>query len=156
VLHMLRNMLLDFRTMKEDEFTAIMQDFYQSHRGRRASTRDFQAVVERHLGRPMAWFFDQWVDGTDIPTYLLSWRAEPQADGQHLLRVRVRQQDVPDGFRMTVPLSVESADGSRTIVRFEVGGPVTDFELRLAAKPTQLELNPLEAVLAEVKTEGWR
>lgn len=156
VLHMLRNLMLDVRTMDEAAFSAMMKDFYQRYRGRRASTRDFQRVVEEHVGRPMAWFFDQWVDGTAIPTYTLAWKAERRSDGQHVVRLRVRQSDVPDEFRMSVPLFIELADGERLFVRLDVRGPLTEAELPLSAEPKSVELNPLESVLAEVKQEGWR
>src|SRR5258705_11755918 len=59
VLHMLRNMMLDSRTMSEDRFKAMMRNFYETYRGNRATTLDFQRVVEQHVGRPMDWFFDQ-------------------------------------------------------------------------------------------------
>ena len=156
VLQMLRNMMLDFRTMKEDAFTAMMQDFYRQYRGGRASTRDFQRVVERHLDTPMDWFFDEWVNGTAIPTYVLSWRAEPAPANQYLLRLRIRQEDVPSAFVMPVPLNIEFAGGGRATIRVTVRGPLTETELHLPAEPIKLELNPLESVLGEVKTEGWR
>src|SRR5260370_21935509 len=73
VLHMLRNLMLDLRTMKEDAFIAMMQDFYREDRGRRATTRDFQKVAERNVGLSISWFFDEWVDGTAIPRDVLSW-----------------------------------------------------------------------------------
>ena len=155
VLQMLRNMMLDFRTMKEDAFTAMMRDFYLQYRGRRASTHDFQRVVEQHVQLPMDWFFDEWINGTAIPTYVLSWHAEPMADHQYLLRVRVRQEDVPSAFVMPVPLDIGFKGGGHAIVRVTVRGPVTDAELHVPAEPAQLELNPIESVLAEVKTEGW-
>ena len=81
VLHMLRNMMIDLKTMNEDAFGAMMREFYVTHRGGRASTADFQAVVERHLKQPMDWFFDQWVQGTAIPSYLFSRQVERQPDG---------------------------------------------------------------------------
>ncbi|HYK83107.1 MAG TPA: M1 family aminopeptidase [Gemmatimonadales bacterium] len=154
VLQMLRNLMIDFRTMKEDAFTATMQDFYQQYRGRPASTDDFRRVVEHHIGIPMDWFFDEWVNGTAIPTYLLSWHAEPTQDGHYLLRLRVRQEDVPPTFVMRVPLRIAVADGE-VFVRVNVSGPMTEATLNLPAEPKQLELNPLESVLADVKTEGW-
>jgi hypothetical protein len=156
VLQMLRNMMLDFRTMKEDAFTAMMQDFYREYRGRRASTRDFQRVVERHVDTPMDWFFDEWVNGSAIPTYVLSWRAEPAPSNQYLLRLRIRQEDVPRDFVMPVPLDIEFAGGGRATIRVTVRGPLTETELHLPAEPIKLELNPLESVLAEVKTESWK
>ena len=155
VVQMLRNMMLDFRTMKEDAFTAMMQDFYSQYRGRRASTRDFQGVVERHMGMSMGWFFKEWIDGTAIPTYTLSWYTAPTSDGHHLLKLRVRQEDVPNDFVMPVPLRIAFADGNEAYVRVNVRGAVTEGQLTLPAEPKALELNPLESVLAEVKDEGW-
>jgi len=153
VVHMLRNMMLDSRTMSEDRFTAMMRDFYQTYRGKRASTEDFQRVVERHTGIPMNWFFNEWVYGTAVPTYTFSWTAEPDSGG-FITHLRVRQTDVPDDFAMYVPVSIKFAQGE-ALVRVLVRGPTTDATFKLPAEPKTIELNPLESVLAEVKTEGW-
>ncbi|PYO43293.1 MAG: hypothetical protein DMD33_07825 [Gemmatimonadetes bacterium] len=155
VLQMLRNMMLDFRTFKEDAFTATMQDFYQQYRGGRASTRDFQRVVEKHLDQPMDWFFDEWINGTAVPTYILSWHGDSTPDHQVLLHIRVRQEDAPKDFVMPVPLSIEFAGGGRATIRVTVRGPVTDAQVQVPSEPVKLVLNPLESVLAEVKEEGW-
>jgi len=155
VLHMLRNFMLNTRTMNEDAFAATMRDFYQEFRGRRASTQDFQNVVERHTAVPMDWFFTQWVDGTAVPTYTLSWRADLTPTGQFTLRVRVRQENVPATFIMPVPLEITFADSSRVIVRVTVRGPLTEAEIPVRIEPKRLQLNVLESVLAEVKQEGW-
>ena len=155
VLHMLRNMLLDTHTMSEDRFVATMHDFYTSYRGKRATTDDFQKVVERHVGQPMDWFFNEWVYGTAVPTYTFSWTTEPDSGGNgRALRMRVRQSDVPDGFSMYVPVLIKFAQGE-ALVRIAVRGPTSETRIRLPAEPTEVQLNPLESVLAEVKTEGW-
>ena len=156
VLHMLRNLMIDLRNMNEDAFIATMQDFYQEHRGRRASTRDFQKVVEQHVGIDMSWFFDEWVQSTAIPTYVFSWHAEPAQGGHYTVRLRVRQEDVPAHFIMPVPLKIGFADTLlHAYVRIRVTGPVTEATLDLPAEPKRLELNPLESVLAEVQEESW-
>jgi hypothetical protein len=156
VLHMLRNLMLNLRTMDEDAFIAMMQDFYRQYRGRRASTRDFQRVVEQHIGTDMTWFFDEWVQGTAIPRYTLAWHADPAQNGHYTLRVRVRQEDVPAEFMMPVPLKIGFADSTmHALVRFKVTGPTTEVTLDLPAQPKVLELNPLESVLADVKAESW-
>src|SRR5207248_3110846 len=111
VLQMLRNMMLDFRTMREDAFATMMQDFYQTYRGKRATTADFQRVVERHMGLNMGWFFDEWVNRTEIPKYTLSWHADTAPDHGYALRIRIRQEDVPADFVMPVPLRIELAGG---------------------------------------------
>ncbi len=156
VLHMLRNLMIDFRTMKEDAFTAMMQDFYRQYRGRRASTADFQRVVENHVGIPMDWFFREWVEGTAVPTYTLSWRAEPPQNGHYPIHLRVRQEDVPPDFEMPVPIRILLAGGAEAFIRLTVRGPVTEGTFNLPGDPKEVEINPLESVLAQVKTEAWR
>jgi len=156
VLHMLRNLMIDFRTMKEDAFTRMMQDFYRQYRGRRASTADFQKVVERHIGLPMDWFFREWVEGTAIPTYTLSWRAGAAQEGRYWLQLRVRQEDVPQDFEMPVPVRIAMANGAEAFIRVTVRGPVTEGTFNLPAEPKEVEINPLESVLAQVKAESWR
>ena len=155
VLHMLRNLMLDFHTMKDDAFTAMMQDFYAQYRGRAASTADFERVVEHHTGLGMNWFFNEWVAGSAIPTYTLSWKAEPSQNGQYLLHIRVRQERVPESFVMPVPVRIDFADGTQAFVRVNVKGTATEGTLHLPAEPLRVELNPFESVLADVKTEGW-
>src|ERR1043166_6783111 len=97
VLHMLRIMLLDLGTMKEDRFTETLRDFYQSYHGSTATTDDFRGVVERHAGIPMDWFFDEWVKGTSIPSYNVAWTSQPApgAAGKYVVRLRVTQEHVP-------------------------------------------------------------
>src|SRR5260370_2865483 len=112
VLQMLRNLMLELRSMKEDEFIAMMQDFYMEYRGRRAATRDFQKVVERHVGLNMSWFFNEWVDGTAIPRYVLSWRAEPPQGGHYNLQFRVRPHAPPPPSTIPLPPRIGFADTS--------------------------------------------
>lgn len=155
ILHMLRNMMLDTRTMKEDRFQAMMRDYYLTYRGKRATTLDFQRIVEKHVGQPMDWFFNQWVYGTAVPTYTFSWNAETDSTGKPAVRLRVRQSDVPESFAMYVPLLIIFDDGGQAIIRLLVRGATTETTVKLPAAPRQITLNPLESVLAEVRTEPW-
>ena len=69
VLHMLRTMLLDPDTGDDGRFLAMMRGFAQAHAGGVASTAAFEAAVSEAFNEPMDWFFDQWVYGTEVPTY---------------------------------------------------------------------------------------
>ncbi len=152
VLHMLRALLIDTRTMNEDRFTAIMKDFYQAYNGQYATTADFQRIVEKHVGQPMGWFFDQWVHGTAIPTYKPTWKFESAGDGKYRVKLTVIQEGVPESFMMYVPVTVEFANGSRARLRVQVKGPRSEPELPLLpAEPKNLIFNDLEGVLARVQ-----
>jgi aminopeptidase N len=156
ILHMLRILMLDLRTMNEDRFTGMLQEFYRTYNGGRVSTADFQRMVERHMGAPMDWFFKQWVYGTDLPTYRVAYKTEPAGNGQYRVKLRVEQQDVSDDFQMSVPVALDLGERRTARVRVTVKGPSSELELPLlAAEPKGLRFADLEAVLGEVKMVGW-
>ena len=156
VVHMLRILMLDLKTMGDDRFKAMMKDFYGRYEGRRASTEDFQRVVEKHAGAEMGWFFDQWVHSTATPTYRVAHRTEPAENGQFRVKLKVRQEGVPDSFQMFVPVTLDLGKDRKARVRVKVKGPVSEIDLPLMpAEPKKVIFNDLEGVLAEVKTEGW-
>ncbi len=156
VMHMLRVLMLDMKTMNEDRFTGMMRDFYRKYEGRRASTEDFRRMVEKHTSADMGWFFDQWVYSAAVPTYRWAHRVEPAADGQYRVRLQVRQENVPPEFQAYVPVTVDLGKDRQARVRVKVKGPKTEIELPLMPeKPKDVKFNDLEGVLADVKTAGW-
>ena len=157
VLHMLRTLLSDPEAGGEDVFEQVMKTFYTRHLGGTATTNDFQRVVEEVVGAPLDWFFEQWVFGTAIPTYTFSHKFEQLPDGLVKATVRIRQEDVPEDFRMIVPILVDFGDEGSAMVRVNVVGSVTETELPLLPRePDDIVFNPSEAVLAETRTERWR
>lgn len=156
VLHMLRILMLDLQGMSEEKFKGTMRDFYGQYRGRSASTRDFQTVVEQHVGQSMDWFFREWVDGWQVPTYKVATRTEPAEGGKYRIKLRVLQEDVPDDFLMYVPVTVDLGENRVARVRVKVQGPRTEVDLPLMpAQPKSVKFNDLNGVLAEVNNVGW-
>jgi hypothetical protein len=118
VLHMIRMMMYDRQT-GDKNFKEMMHDFASTYRGRAASTEDFKAIVEKHLtpemqrigGGKMDWFFDEYVYGTELPTYAIDSSFDKSTDGEIVLSFKVTQSHVSDSFRMLVPMYMELADG---------------------------------------------
>ncbi len=157
VLHMLRNMMIDLRTMNEDRFIAMMRDYYTTYAGNSASTEDFARVVSKHFGEEMGWFFDQWIYHSAIPTYHFSYHTDPVDNGKFRVRCRIRQEGVPGTFRMHLPVKVDFGQNRYALLRVTAAGEVSEFDLPLMpAEPKNLELNIFESVLCEVKKEKWR
>lgn len=153
VLHMLRTLMLDLKTMNEDLFTNMVQDFYQTYRGKKASTRDFQKIVEKHIGMNMGWFFKQWIYETAIPNYTFIYKTEKTAEDKYVVHCRVLQSGVPDDFQMYIPLEIKLKGGYLVRYRTLIKGPVCEFDLPLLPyKPEKIEFNYLESVLCEVET----
>jgi len=114
ILHMLRQMMFDPRNGGDKRFMEMMQDFIKSHYNEDVSTEDLKRTVEKYMTKHMDldgngrmdWFFNEWVYGTEIPSY----RFEYQLDGQ-MLSGRITQSGVSDNFKMLVPVYVNVAKG---------------------------------------------
>ena len=119
ILHMVRMMMRDNRT-GDQHFKETMQDFVKTYSGKAATTEDFKAILEKHMtpemdiegNHKMDWFFNEYVYGTQLPTYNLSSSFDVGPDGEVILNLKLSQSNVDDKFAMLVPLYFELADGS--------------------------------------------
>jgi hypothetical protein len=147
VLHMLDRLLAE-ATGSDQALLDVLRDFLKANQGRTVSTADFAAAVARRSPGDWSWFFDQWVERAEVPTY--RWSA---ATSGNAVTLKVSQGDVPAGFRMPVPVRIElegRAPAEQTVL---VDGPEKTFELSFGAKPKGVVFNPDYAVLAKVKKD---
>ena len=153
VLHMLRMLLTDLETGDDARFRDLMRGFVADHRGEPASTDAFEAAVTQAFGEPMDWFFDQWVYGVDVPTYRPDLEVLRSGDPERpfVLRGTIRQEDVPEGFRMPVPILLRFDDRPPVARRVWVDADSTDVEIPLPAEPSDVEFNYHHGVLADVR-----
>ena len=151
VLHMLRMMLVD--NGDDEPFRRLMRGFADDHLLGSATTDGFEAAATEAFGEPMDWFFDQWVHGVDVPTYRPDLKVTRLIDSAdpYVLRGRIRQEDVPDGFRMPVPIVVRFDDRPPIAHRIWVDAETVDVEIPLPAQPAAVEFNYHHGVLAHVR-----
>jgi len=71
VLHTLRV------SVGDDNFFAILQQYFSTYMNSNAITSEFQAVVEDVTGEDYEQFFDQWIYGSGVPTYEYTWFVNP-------------------------------------------------------------------------------
>ena len=60
----------------------------------------------------MDWFFNEYVYGTQLPSYKSDSSFETGADGTVVLNLKVTQSGVDDKFGMLLPVYLELADGN--------------------------------------------
>jgi len=152
ILHMLE-MMYWTPQYKEEPFQKAMQAFVAEYRGRAASTEDFKASLEKNLpgwvdvtqNKKLDWFFDDYVYGTETPTYSIKSDFTTQDDvtKAHLV---LTQAGVSDSFLMLVPIYIEFED--KTVFRImstPLKGTVTVDRMlslgKLPKKPRRLLLN---------------
>ncbi len=154
VLHMLRNMMMDYNTKSDDKFIGMMRDFVQTYYGKEASTEDFKQIVEKHIGEDMSWFFDQWVYGMEIPTYIFSYTTEKTSEGKYLVTCDIAQENVSEGFKMWIPVLLDFGKDQYAVLRILINKPHATYQLPKAPlMPKKVILNPYHAVLCEVKNK---
>jgi Peptidase family M1 domain len=151
VLHMLHFLLSDPTTGEDKPFFDMMTDFVNRYRNQYASTDDFRRVANEHfaksaLGRryqlnDMDWFFKQWVYHSETPSYKMEYQFEPLPDGKVLMKGTVLQEDVPADWFMILPvvLSFGKQQAGATVHAL---GPKAEFQMKLPARPTKVELDP--------------
>jgi hypothetical protein len=153
ILHMLRNMMMDFDSGSDDRFREMMGEFARTYAGKNATTEDFKAVVEKHTEEDMDWFFEQWVYGVEIPKYVFSYSTEKVAD-KYVVSCEVSQENVSEDFKMWVPVLLDFGGEMYAVLRLWVDKPHNKYKLPKAPlAPRKVELNPFHAVLCEVENK---
>ena len=153
VLEMLRTLMEDARSQNPDaRFIAMMRDFVTTYTAKNASTEDFRRVVEKHMGEPMDWFFNEWVYGTETPHYDFSYDLKDAGQGKTLLHVSLSQSEVSDSFLMRVPLYVHVNGTPRLLGFLKVKGPNTaTADVTLPIRPEKVTLDEYHSILSTVK-----
>jgi hypothetical protein len=165
VLRMIHMLLTDPNTGSGDDFFAMMTDFVNRHANGFASTDDFRRVANEYFARTqfskeyglrnLDWFFDQWVNHSDLPTYQMEYRLEDQPNGKVLMTGTVSQENVPNDWFMVLPVVMSFSAKQKAVTTVKAYGPKTPFKLMLPMRPTKVELDPDRWVLSEnTSTKG--
>ncbi|HEX6183367.1 MAG TPA: carboxypeptidase regulatory-like domain-containing protein [Pyrinomonadaceae bacterium] len=152
ILHMLRMMMFDRKT-GDQRFMAMMQDFIKTHYNKDVSTEDFKRAVEKHMTQEMNldgnarmdWFFNEWVYGTEVPSYKLEYSVNGDT-----LTGRVTQSGVSDKFSMLVPIYIDFGKGWVRLGSATLRGNTTVElgQIKLPQAPKKLAVAALKDVLA--------
>jgi hypothetical protein len=159
ILHMIRMMMYDHRGGTGDSrFQKMMQDFLASNYNKDVSTNDFKLAVEKHMlpsmdlggNGKMDWFFDEWVYGSDMPSYKLTYSTASEG-GKTILNGQLTQSGVSDSFRMLVPIYMDFGKGWNYFASARITGNKTlDLaNLPLPQTPKKIAIGSLQDVLAE-------
>jgi hypothetical protein len=113
ILHML-SMLYWTPKYQDKPFRDAMHDFVNTYRDRSATTEDFKASMEKNMpswldvdrNHKLDWFFDAFVYGTEVPSYIVTSSFEPKGETTNG-HFKVAQSGVSENFRMLVPVYLE-------------------------------------------------
>ncbi|MFQ5628740.1 MAG: M1 family aminopeptidase [bacterium] len=148
LLHTLRNYLRDDATGSDAKFWKLLKDYLNIYSGRDPSTQDFIALVSKHAGEDMNWFFEQWLLDSVIPSY--SYQHEIiRKDAGYKVIGKIAVKGTGSNFKSFIPISIVFSNNESIRTRAVFAG--NDFQLDLGPyhhKPQKIEFNSDKAVLA--------
>lgn len=138
IFHMLRHI------MGDDNFFTMMRNLVRNFYMKPAGISDLQNLAEKTYSQSLRWFFDQWVHGTGIPEYELTYHVDPKENGRYEVSGLIRQKQVK--FRMPVEIVAMSRERKYTH-KVLVKHQKNPFHYKVSFKPDTVLLDPEFKVL---------
>jgi aminopeptidase N len=143
ILHMLRAELGD------SAFFGGIRDYYASFRDSTVLSSDFAAVMERRAGRPLDWFFGQWLLQPGYPQLDVTWEYR---EATRSLAITVHQVQHPSWglFRLRLPMVLQTGNDAEKRVLLRVSGSMDTVNIPVAVPPDRVLLDPDGTLLMSV------
>ena len=133
VLHMLR------AEIGTETFWQGIRDYYRRYRDRNASTPDLRAVMEQVSGKPLDWFFTQWLTRPAFPGVEGTWRYDA---ARKMVDVTVSQTQAAEPYRLTVEVGVTDKAGALPrVARVELTGRQATVSVPAETEPAAVMLD---------------
>jgi hypothetical protein len=140
VVHMLR------KAMQSDQsdgtFARVLDEVVAEFQNKPVSTFDLKKIAEKHAGKTLDWFFDDWVFGSGIPAYSLTFKIETAPNG-FAITGNISQAGVPDTFESPVPLFADD----KFLGNVDVSNAGGEFRFVTRTRPQQVLLDPQNTIL---------
>ena len=137
-------------------FVEILHAVLVKYRFQSLSTADFEQVIEQGMTpdmdvdgtKSLDWFFDQWVRGTGIPRFTVTYRVQ-QEGNSFRVRGTLKQLEVPDDFTAFVPLFAANASGKPVhLGNVLTTGTSTSFQFTTRVSPRKILIDPQLTLLS--------
>jgi aminopeptidase N len=129
--------------MGDEKFDKMMQDYLARFGGKNVSLDEFEKFATEAAGRPLRFFFGQWVDSTGVPEFRAEYRMLRNKDG---FRVPGTVKQDLDTFEMPIDvlLKTETGNERQTLV---MKGTSVDFDMQTKSKPVEVVVDPESKIL---------
>ena len=147
VLHMLR------REIGDTAFFRGVRSYYALYRDGNAVTDDARHAFERAAGRPLGWFFAQWLDRPGYPELTTAWRWDAI---RRRVVVRVEQGTRVPAYQLALSVDVTDARGVTTRTSIQVPAATVSsiaLPMRFATRPRQVVFDADVSLLGTTRAQ---
>ena len=146
ILHMLR------ATLGDSAFFRGLRGYYDSYRNGNALSDDLRRELEASSGRPLGWFFEQWLRRPGFPELATSWTYDRAAKRVILA---ITQGARFGTYRFPLTIDIKTAAGRWVRTRIDVPAQAdirVTLDPPLDAAPAELVFDPDVELLARIAT----
>lgn len=137
VFNMLRQLLGD------ETFDRMLKDYLTKYSGKNVSLDEFEKFATQSAGRPLRFFFGQWIDSTGVPEFRAEYLMKRNKEG---FRVPGTVKQDLDTFEMPIDvlLKTETGNERQTLL---MRGTSVDFDIQTKSKPVEVVVDPDSKIL---------
>jgi len=134
VLHMLR------AEVGTGNFWTAIREYYRRYQNQNASTAELRAVFEQVSGKPLDWFFAQWLTRPGVPKLEGSWRYDA---ARKQVEITLTQSQAGEPYRLGVEIGlVTTTGGLPAITRVAATGRTTVVGIPSDFEPAAVTIDP--------------
>jgi len=145
VINMLRGIVGD------SKFNQLVSQYVKQGARKGGSAAVFRKIAEGVYGKPLDWFFAEWIDTIGVPTLETDYVVFKTQTGFRVSGAVTQDRDL---FRMPVEVGVLTSSekkGDERKVTVELNGKSTSFDVSTSSMPTQVLLDPDNRLLRDSK-----
>jgi hypothetical protein len=140
----------------DEPFIRALRKFRERFQGKAITTRDLFSVFEEELPpslryegkQSLDWFYQGWVNGTDIPAFELRETKFVNKAGSTAVTGVILQKSASDNLVTAVPVYASIAGKNVLLGRVFADGRETQFHLSAPAGTHKLVIDPYQTLLA--------
>ena len=141
VLHMLR------QEVGTEHFWTAIREYYRRYRNSNTTTAELRAVFEQVSGKPLEWFFTQWLNRPGVPKVEGAWRYDAV---KKAIEVTVTQSQPAAPFRLKVDVGIVAKAGELAKVEtVELNARQGTYSFPMEIAPVSVALDPNTTLLME-------
>jgi len=140
-------------------FWAAVQDYLHSHAFGVVETEDFRRMMEKHSGRSLGRFFDQWIYGAGYPKIELEFSYDDDArQGRFVItqaQVAADKEDEGTVFHLSTDLAW-TIDGVTETCPVRLDRRVVNVTVPMAKDPAMVRFDPGQKILHKLTFKAGR
>ena len=147
ILHMLMNLV------GEDVFRRAVKTYLNGKKFDNADTDDFRKALEKVYGKPLEWFFEQFLYNAGHPVLKVKYAYDRDSKMLKITIMQEQGEDSPEAYKLPLDIRVEYDAGKSISRSVWISDRVENIYVKCPRKPDYVYVDPEFKVFAVIEPE---